>query len=44
MTRWSVGITAALLGLAIALVAAPAGVAKDGDVLVRGTCTGASTS
>ncbi|MGH3078117.1 MAG: hypothetical protein ACRDPZ_08025 [Gaiellaceae bacterium] len=44
MTRWSVGIMAALLGLAIALVAAPAGVAKDGDVLVRGTCTGASTS
>ena len=44
MTRWSVGIMAALLGLAIALVAAPAGVAKDGDVRVRGTCTGASTS
>lgn len=30
--------------LAIALVAVPATSAKDGDVLVRGTCTGATTS
>jgi hypothetical protein len=40
--KWSAGI--ALVGLALALVAAPAGVAKDGDVLVRGTCTGATNS
>ena len=33
---------AAVAGLA--LVAVPAGVAKDGDVLVRGTCTQSSTS
>jgi hypothetical protein len=44
MTKWSVGILAALLGLAIVLVAAPAAVAKDGDKRVRGTCTMASTS
>jgi hypothetical protein len=29
---------------ALALLAAPATSAKDGDVLVRGTCTGATTS
>jgi hypothetical protein len=29
---------------ALALVAVPATAAKDGDVLVRGTCTGATTS
>jgi hypothetical protein len=44
MTRLSVGILAALLGVAVALAAAPAGVAKDGDIRVRGTCTKASTS
>ena len=48
MTRWSFGIMAALVGLAVALagalVAAPAGVAKDGDVRVAGKCTKASTS
>lgn len=44
MTKLSVGIVAALLGLAIALVAVPAGMAKDGDIRVRGTCTKASTS
>ena len=44
MTRWSFGILAALLGVAVALAAAPAGSAKDGDVLVRGTCTKSSTS
>jgi hypothetical protein len=29
---------------ALALVSVPATAAKDGDVLVRGTCTGATTS
>ena len=44
MTKLGVGIVAALVGLAIALVAVPAGIAKDGDVLVRGKCTKSSTS
>jgi hypothetical protein len=44
MSRWSIGIVVAVLGLAIALVAAPAGAAKRGDVRVAGTCTKASTS
>jgi hypothetical protein len=44
MKNVSAGIVAALCAVAIALVAAPMGVAKDGDVLVRGTCTGATTS
>ncbi len=44
MTKLSVGIVAAVLGLAIALVAAPAGVAKNPEVRVPGTCTAASTS
>ena len=44
MTKLGVGIVAALLGLAIALVAVPAGMAKDGDIRVRGTCTKSSTS
>jgi hypothetical protein len=44
MTKLSVGIVAALLGLAMALVAVPAGMAKDGDIRVRGTCTKSSTS
>jgi hypothetical protein len=44
MRKRSVGILAALVTLAIALAAAPAGIAKDGDVRVRGTCTKASTS
>jgi len=44
MTKWSVGIMVAVLGVAIALAAAPAGVAKRGDVRVAGTCTNASTS
>ena len=35
---------AALCALAGVLVAAPVGVAKDGDVLRRGTCTGGTTS
>ena len=44
MTKLSVGVVAAMLGLAIALVAVPAGMAKDGDIRVRGTCSKASTS
>jgi hypothetical protein len=44
MRTVGVGIATALLGLAVALVAAPAGMAKDGDVRVRGTCTKSSTS
>jgi hypothetical protein len=44
MTKLGVGIMAALLGLAIGLVAVPAGIAKNGDIRVRGTCTKASTS
>jgi len=44
MTKLGVGIVAVLVGLAIALVAAPAGVAKDRDVRVRGTCTKSSAS
>jgi hypothetical protein len=35
---------APLGAIAIALVAVPTAPAKDGDVLVRGTCTGATTS
>jgi hypothetical protein len=44
MTKLGVGIMVALIGLAIALVAVPAGIAKDGDVRVRGICTKSSTS
>jgi hypothetical protein len=44
MTKLGVGIVTALTALAIALVAVPAGAAKDGDILVRGTCTKSSTS
>jgi hypothetical protein len=44
MTKLRVNAVVALCGLTIALAAAPAGIAKDGDVLVRGTCTGATTS
>ena len=40
MLRWLISVAA----LATALVAIPATSAKDGDVLVRGTCTGATTS
>jgi hypothetical protein len=41
--RW--GLTAAaLVGLIAVPAQAPAAPAKDGDVLVRGTCTGRSTS
>jgi hypothetical protein len=44
MGKWSSGILAGTVALAVALVAAPAGIAKDGDVRVRGACTKASTS
>ena len=44
MTKVCVGLIAALCGLVVALTAAPLAVAKDGDVLVRGTCTGSTTS
>jgi hypothetical protein len=44
MTKLGVGIVAALLALAIALVVVPAGMAKDGDIRVRGKCSKASTS
>ena len=45
MKRWIAWSTAALLPLVIAaLAAAPAGLAKRGDVRVAGTCTGSTTS
>jgi hypothetical protein len=44
MSKLSAGIVAIVAALAVALAAAPAGVAKDGDVRVRGTCTKSSTS
>jgi hypothetical protein len=39
---WLAGAVSALAALALGV--APAGLAKDGDVLVRGSCTGASSS
>ena len=44
MNKWSIGILAGMVALAIALVSAPVGAAKDGDKLVRGTCTSGATS
>ena len=44
MTKVSGGLIAALSGLVLAFTIAPLAVAKDGDVLVRGTCTGSTTS
>jgi hypothetical protein len=45
MTKARVWIVAVLLGVALALAAAPAGVSKNGDdIRVAGTCTRASTS
>ena len=44
MKNWSVGIIVALLVAAVAATAAPAAVAKRGDVRVAGSCTKASTS
>ena len=43
MTKRSMVVAVVLLAL-VALAAAPAAIAKDGDVLRAGTCTGASTS
>jgi hypothetical protein len=43
--KWTAWSAAALLALVVvALTAAPAGVAKRGDIRVRGTCTGSATS
>jgi hypothetical protein len=43
--RWTAWSAAALLALVVvALTAAPAGVAKDGDIRVAGTCTGSTSS
>ena len=42
--KWSIGITAGVVAAASALLAAPTGTAKDGDVLVAGSCTRATTS
>ena len=42
MTKVSVGILAVLSGLVLALTAAPLAVAKDGDIIRRGNCTGAT--
>ena len=45
MTRWSRWGATAVVALTVALVAVPAGAAKNReDVRVRGACTGASTS
>ena len=43
MTR-SKGLVAAVALAALVLAAAPAALAKDGDVRVAGSCTGSSTS
>jgi hypothetical protein len=40
----SIGILVTALAAAVALMAAPTGLAKDGDVRVRGTCTKSSTA
>ena len=37
-------VVAAVVAAVVALVAVPAAIAKDGDVLRRGACTGPSTS
>jgi len=43
--KWTGWSAAALLALVVvALTAAPAGVAKDGDIRAAGTCTGSATS
>ena len=46
MKRWTTARSAAALLtlVVVALTAAPAGVAKDGDIRAVGTCTGATTS
>ena len=42
MKKLSAAIVAGLCCLTIAVAAAPAGVAKDGDVIRRGNCTGST--
>jgi hypothetical protein len=43
--KWTASSAAALLALVVAaLTAAPAGIAKDGDIRVAGTCTGSTAS
>ncbi len=44
MIKVSIAIVATALAAALALIAAPAGSAKDGDVLVAGSCTRASSA
>ena len=44
MTKVSIAIVASALAAALSLAIAPAGSAKDGDVLVRGSCTRASSA
>jgi hypothetical protein len=44
MKRWSIGAPVALIALSLTLLAAPVGAAKDGDVLVAGSCTSSSAS
>jgi hypothetical protein len=44
MKRWSIGAAVTLIALSLTLLAAPVGAAKDGDVLVAGSCTRLSTS
>ena len=44
MKKISLLLVLAAAGALLAVAAAPAAVAKDGDILRRGTCTGASTS
>jgi hypothetical protein len=44
MRKLHAGVVTGLCGLTLAVVVAPSGLAKDGDVLRRGTCTGPSTA
>jgi hypothetical protein len=42
MKKVGIGLVAALCSVAMVLVAAPVGIAKDGDVIRRGNCTGST--
>lgn len=42
--KWSIGIVVGVVAVGLALLAAPTGMAKDGDILVAGSCTKATTS
>jgi hypothetical protein len=44
MKALSLGAVVALIGMAVALVASPAAIAKRGDVRVAGSCTKSATS